>query len=157
MYQRPLQSLYLSFFRKGRLQRGGEYLILCLKHSNRAIYTSRVLWSGSIMSSITVNDKNHPLGKCHLIAYPVTAVSTVWYLIANMFLVSLPQELSAIYIWPTRPLRKWGESYVSSSESPTVFSTKQITLSGDRMLLQHPALQHWFTLLEYMQKQMSMA
>lgn len=74
MYQKPLK-VFISFFRSARLQGTGEYLTLHLKHSNRAIYTSRVLWSDSIMSSITANDKDHPLGECHLIAYPVTAVS----------------------------------------------------------------------------------
>lgn len=34
------------------------------------------LWSGSIISSITVNDKNRPLAERYLPAYPVTAASS---------------------------------------------------------------------------------
>lgn len=45
------------------------------------------------------------------------------------YIISSAQPLprgSTIYIWPTRPLRKWGGSRVSSFKSP--FSTKQIIL-----------------------------
>lgn len=49
---------------------------LCLKCSNRAIYTSGGLRSGAIISSITVNDKNRPLGERYLSVYPVTAASS---------------------------------------------------------------------------------
>lgn len=49
---------------------------LCLKCSNRAIYTSGGLWSGSFKSSIAVNDKNRPLGERYRSVYPVTAASS---------------------------------------------------------------------------------
>lgn len=146
MHQRALEP--------GRRRR--RRVSLCLKHSNRAIYTSRGLWSGSIMSSITVNDKNHPLGERYLIACPVTAAST--HMISN--------GLRRLGLAATRIINSPNLTFENPQEARrelcielricTVFSTKQIILSVDRMLLQHPALQHWFTLLEHKQKQMSM-
>lgn len=94
------------------------------------------------MSSITVNDKNHPLGERYLIACPVTAAST--RMISN--------GLRRLGLAATRIINSPNLTFENPQEARrelcielricTVFSTKQIILSVDRMLLQHPALQH---------------
>lgn len=108
------------------------------------------------MSSITVNDKNHPLDTCYLAVYPVTA--------ANSRTVS--NRRSGLTLAATRTVNNFNLTRETPQEARselciklclcTVFSTEQITLSRDRMLLQYLALQQEFILLEHKQKQMLM-
>lgn len=141
------------FLHSGAGCREEDSVSLSLKHSNRAIYTSRGLWS-SIMPSITVNDKNHPLGERYLIAYPVAAASTR----------TVSSCVHGLGLTNTRVINKLNLTHETHQEAGkelcselricTAFTSRQIILSRDRMLLQHPTLQHWLTLVEYKQKQM---
>lgn len=104
---------------------------LCLKHGNRAIYTSRGLWSGSIMSSITVNDKNHPLGERYLTVYPVAAVSGSAVSNRHHSLgLAATRIVNNLNLTRETPSGSAGASYASRLEICTVFSAKQIILSG---------------------------
>lgn len=87
-------------------------------------------------------------------AYPVTAVSSLT--VSNLRRgPSATEVVNNLHLTHETPQEVRSE-FCIELEICTVFSTKQIILSRDRMLLQHPALQLWFTLLEFKQKQMLM-
>lgn len=108
------------------------------------------------MSSITVNDKNRPLETWYLTVYPVTA--------ANSRTVSNCR--SGFTLTATRTVNNPNLTHKTPQEARSelctklclcaVFSTEQMTLCRDRMLLQYLALQKEFILLEHKLKQMLM-
>lgn len=91
------------------------------------------------MSSITVNDKNHPLGECYLIVYPVAAASSRAVSNRHHCLgLAATRMVNNLNLTRETPSGSAGASYASRLEICTVFSAKQIILSGEQDVVATP-------------------